>query len=233
MGGGSSKQMLREIDSKLDAQFTAYCDTSAQSIQEVVLTNVNIIATDNCRMSFMNKASVNNECDMGPILDAIAEMAVNADQEFAKALQDAQDRQANANCEADNCKDRVKVAVTKNLTQSCESSAKAQQTMRLNGGTIICDGNSVAEFGNFSEVRATCLRSLLHGGVEDVSGQNTGEEGEGEGDPNSSSQSSYSDMMIMGALALFAIIILKKNYNNTNITNNNTNSNTNNTNAKD
>ena len=77
----------------------------------------------------------------------------------------------------------------------------------------------MAEFGYFSEVRATCLRSLLHGGVEDVSGQNTGEEGEGEGDPNSSSQSSYSDMMIMGALALFAIIILKKNYSNTNNTN--------------
>lgn len=210
MGGGGSKQasVLREIDAKLNAQFTANCNASAQSIQEILLRDVNIIAKDNCRISFMNKASLNSSCDMGPIIDAIAEMAVSADQEFAKTLQDTQDRQANARCEADNCVDKLKVAVTKNLTAACESSSKAQQTMQVTGATIFCDGNSVAEFGNFSEVRATCLRSLLHGGVEEVSGQNTGNLGSSSS--SSSSQSSESDMMIVGAVALFAIIILTK-----------------------
>jgi len=222
MGGGGSKQtsIMREIDAKLDAQFTANCIASAQSIQEIVLRDVNIIAKDNCNISFMNKASVNSSCDMGPIIDAIAEMAVSENKEFAKTLQDAQDRQANANCEADNCTDKLKVAVTKNLTSACESSSKAEQTMKLIGATIFCDGNSVAEFGNFSEVRATCLRSLLHGGVEDVSGQNTENLGSSSSSSSSSWQSSDTDMMIMGALlllfpAIFAtIIITKKKYNN-------------------
>lgn len=210
MGGGGSKQtsVLREIDAKLDAQFTAHCNASAQSIQEIVLRDVNIIARENCKISFMNKASVNSSCDMGPIIDAIAEMTVSADQEFAKTLQDAQDRQANAKCEADNCTDKVKVAVTKKLNSACESSSKAQQTMQVTGATIFCDGNSVAEFGNFSEVRATCLRSLLHGGVEEVSGQNSGNLGSSSS--SSSSQSSDNDMMMMGALALIAIILLTK-----------------------
>tara|TARA_B110000285_G_C15074160_1_gene589724 strand:+ start:907 stop:1548 length:642 start_codon:yes stop_codon:yes gene_type:complete len=212
MGGGGSKQtsILREIDAKLDAQFTTNCNPSAQSIQEILLRDVNIIAKDNCKISFMNKASVNSSCDMGPIIDAIAEMAVSTDQEFAKTLQDAQDRQANAKCEADNCTDKVKVAVTKKLTSACESSSKAQQTMQLTGATIFCDGNSVAEFGNFSEVRATCLRSLLHGGVEEVSSEGTGNLGRSSSSSSSSSQSLDSDMMIMGALALFTVIILTK-----------------------
>lgn len=205
MGGGGSKQtFLREIDANLNSQFTAHCNASAQSIQEIVLRDVNIIATENCRISFINRASVNSSCDMSPIIDAIAEMAVSADQEFARTLQDTQDRQANATCEADNCTDRVKVAVKNNLHSACESSSKAQQTMQVTGATIFCDGNSVAEFGSFSEVRATCLRSLLHGGVEEVSGQNSG-------NSSSSPQSSdYDMMMMMGALALIAIIILIK-----------------------
>lgn len=212
MGGGGSKQtsVLREIDAQLDAQFTAHCNASAQSIQEIVLRDVNVIAKDNCKISFMNKASVNSSCDMGPIIDAIAEMAVSADQEFAKTLQDAQDRQANAKCEADNCTDKVKVAVTKKLNSACESASKAQQTMEVTGATIFCDGNSVAEFGNLSEVRATCLRSLLHGGVEEVSGQNTGNLGSSSSSSSSSSQSLDNDMMMMAALALIAIIILTK-----------------------
>lgn len=210
MGGGGSKQtsVLREIDAKLDAQFTAHCNASAQSIQEIVLRGVNIIARENCKISFMNKASVNSSCDMGPIMDAIAEMAVSADQEFAKNLQDTQDRRANAKCEADNCTDKVKVAVTKNLKSACESSSKAQQTLEVIGATIFCDGNTVAKFGNFSEVRATCLRSLLNGAVEEVSGQNSGNLGSSSS--SSSSQSSDNDMMIIGALALIAIIILTK-----------------------
>jgi hypothetical protein len=146
---------------------------------------------------------------MGPIIDAISEMAVSADKEFAKSLQDAQDRQANSKCEADNCVDKLKVAVTKRLTASCESQSKAQQTMKVTGATIFCDGNTVANFGNFSEVRATCLRSLLHGGIEEVSSKNTTD-----GGSTSSSSSSYSsldsDMMIMGLMLLFAALVLLK-----------------------
>uniref|UniRef100_A0A6C0IXW7 Uncharacterized protein n=1 Tax=viral metagenome TaxID=1070528 RepID=A0A6C0IXW7_9ZZZZ len=210
MGGGGSKQTshFKEIDSRLTAQFEANCKSSAQSIQEISLKGVNIIATDNCNISFMNKASVNSSCDMGPIIDAIAEMAVSTDQEFAKKLEDAQDRQANAKCDKDNCTDKLKVSVAKRLTSACESSSKAQQTLELIGATIICDGNSVAKFGNFSEVRASCLRSLLHGGVEELSGQNT--ENLESSSPSFSTSSQYSDMMIMGALALIVFIILTK-----------------------
>lgn len=215
MGGSSSKPkrtILREIDSTLDAQFKANCIASAQSIQETVLKNVNIIAMDNCNISVMNKASVNTTCEMGPIIDGIAEMAVSADQEFAKNLQNAQDRQANAKCDSNNCIDKIKIGVTKNLTSTCESSAKAEQSMKLIGSTIFCDGNTVAKFGNFSEVRATCLRSLLHDAVDEAFRQNTESSSS-----RSSSQSSIDDMIIMGAIALIAIILLtKKKYSNTN-----------------
>ena len=213
MGGGGSKtktSILREIDSKLDAQFTANCNSNAQIIQEINLDGLNIIARDNCRISFMNKASVNSTCDMGPIIDAISEMAVSTDREFAKGLQEAQDQQANQKCEADNCEDKLKVAVTKRLTSACESSAKAQQTLKIIGLTILCDGNAVANFGNSSEVRATCLRSLLHSGVEDASS-------EGAENTSSASTSSlpYLDndiklMVIMGVFALFLVVILTK-----------------------
>lgn len=206
MGGGGSKQtILREIDGKLDLQFQAHCNSNAQSIQEIYLKDVNIIARDNCKIAFMNKASVNSSCDMGPIIDAIAEMAVSANEEFSKTLQDAQDRQANMKCEADHCEDKLKVAITKNLTSACESVSKAQQTFKLHGGTIVCSGNTVAEFGNFSEVRATCLRSLLHGGLEEVSSKETGNFGES---PSSSSLSSLDNNIVIPVLLLLAILII-------------------------
>lgn len=206
MGVSKWISILKEIDSTLDTQFKANCLASAESIQEIVLEGVNFIIADNCQFSFKNKASVNNTCEMGPIIDAIAEMAVSADQEFAKTLQDAQDRQANTKC-ADNCIDKVKVAIKKKLDSDCKTSSKAKQTMKITGGTILCDGNSVAEYGQFSEVRATCLRSLLHGGVEEVSGKNIENLRSSSYSP---SQSSDNDMMIMGVLALIAIIILTK-----------------------
>lgn len=202
MGGGGSKQtIIRDLDVKLDHLFKANCNSSAQSIQEISLKGVNIEITDNCKISFMNKAIVNSSCDIGPIIDAIAEMAVSENREFAKTLLDAQDRMAILKCEADNCEDRQKVAITKKLNAACESSSKAQQTLKLNGGTILCDGNAVAEYGNFSEVRATCLRSLLHGGVEEVSSQET-ENPVGSLPP---SPWSLDSDMIMGALAFFAV----------------------------
>ena len=215
MGAGGSKpkmtSVIREIDQKINAEFTANCNTSAQSIQEIEINNMNIIMEEGCRMAFINRATVNSFCDMGPIIDAIAEKAVDENQEFAKTIQDAQDRVANAKCKADNCKDKIKVAVTKKLTSNCESSAKAQQTLRLNGATIICNGNTVAKFGNYSEVRATCIRSLLHGGLEEMSKNDTGEfESPSSPPPSYSSKYSESYMMIMFALAFFAIIILTK-----------------------
>lgn len=207
MGGGGSKQ-LSDIDAVLDVQFKANCNTSAQSIQAITLEGVNIIASDNCQISFMNKASVNSTCDMGPIIDAISEMAVSADKDFAETLQDAQDRQANSKCEADNCVDKVKVAVRRRLTEACESKAKAQQTMKLTGARIFCDGNTVATFGNFSEVRATCLRSLLHGGIEEVSSKNTSDISSKNTSDDESTSSLGSNMMIMGILFLFALFFL-------------------------
>lgn len=206
MGGGGSKQttILKEIDAQLDAQFTANCNASAQSIQKITLKGLNLIIRDGCRISFMNKASVNSSCNIGPIIDAISEMVVSTDQEFAKGLQDAQDRQANQKCEADNCEDKLKIAVTKKLTSDCASEAKAQQTVELIGSTIFCDGNSVAEYGNASEVRATCLRSLLHTAVEEAVSERTGTPAGGP------SQSLDSDMMIMGIMALVVVIVLIK-----------------------
>ena len=210
MGGGGSKQqssVIREIDAKLDAQFTAHCNSTATSIQEITLEDVNIIAKENCKIRFMNKASLNSSCDMGPILDAIAEMAVNTNQEFAKTLQDTQDRQANMKCDADNCEDKIKVAITKKLTSSCESRAKAEQTMKLTGATIYCDGNSVAEFGNFTEVRATCLRSLLLDGLKETDSNFSNSDNNIA--PKPPEQPPYTEILfifiISGAILLFVI----------------------------
>jgi|GEM_PF-7068209 hypothetical protein len=198
MGGGGSEPI--DIDGILDAQFKINCLASATSIQDIELNKVNVIMGDNCNLTFMNRASVNSSCEMAPIIDAIAEVVVSADEEFAKTLQDAQDRQANAKCEADNCTDKIKVAIAKNLNSACETAAKAQQTLTLNGANIICDGNTVSKFGNYTEVRAHCLRSLLHDTVEEVSGQNSENLGSSDNDM----------MMMLGVLALIAIIILEE-----------------------
>lgn len=205
MGGGGSKEKaeyFRAIDTQLNNQFEVNCLASAESIQELTLEDTSVIMRDNCKISFMNKVSVNSTCNMTPIIDAIAEMVVNGDQKLAETLQATQDRQANAQCEADNCKDRLTISVTNNLKSSCENAAKSKQSLKMIGGTIICDGNAVAEHGNFSEVKATCLRSLLRGGVEEVFGtENLG------GAPPPSSPLD-SKMIIMGALALIVVIIL-------------------------
>ena len=203
MGGGGSEAI--DIDGILDAQFKINCLASATSIQNIELNHVSFIMGDNCNLTFRNRASVNSSCEMAPIIDAIAEVVVSADEEFAKTLQDAQDRQANAKCEADNCTDKIKVAIAKNLNSACATAAKAQQTLTLNGANIICDGNTVSKFGNYTEVRAHCLRSLLgvEDTVEEVSGQNSENLGSSDNDNNDM-------MMMLGVLALIAIIILEE-----------------------
>ena len=202
MGGGSSKQShIREIDSEIDAQFRANCNASASGIQVITLKDVTIIARDNCRFSAVNKASLNSTCEMSPIFDAIAEMAVNTDMEFAQRLQDAQDRQANMKCDADNCEDRLKVSIKRRLASACDSKSRAIQTVNVLGGTIFCDGNTIADFGNQTEIRATCLSKLLHDVVEEMSPDKT--------DPEDiTSTLTQKQIMLLIVLLLIAVLVL-------------------------
>jgi hypothetical protein len=59
----------------------------------------------------------------------------------------------------------LKVNVKKHLDATCGSQARATQSFNMHGGTIYCDGNSVATYGNFAEVRASCLRDMLYKGI--------------------------------------------------------------------
>ena len=167
MGGSNSKNRdfyEKSIDVKLNNTFDANCQARASSFQEIHLNNVNFFIRDNCKLEFVNRAVLNTTCEMGPIIDAIAEMAVATDEEFAKTLQDTNDRESLDKCEADNCIDRLKVNVKKHLDATCGSQARATQSFNMHGGTIYCDGNSVATYGNFAEVRASCLRDMLYKG---------------------------------------------------------------------
>lgn len=164
MGGNSSKptSYIEEIDTTISSQFEAHCTPTANSAQIIELQGLNIIAKDNCRMEFMNKASVDSTCEMSPIIDGVSKMAVETSKEFAEILQGAMDREANKNCDADNCEDKLRVAVTKHLTAKCASETTANQTLKMNGGVIFCTGNTVSTYGNYAEVRASCLQKLLH-----------------------------------------------------------------------
>lgn len=162
MGGGPSK--LSIIDNELYAAFDAHCESSADSYQEITLENVNINASGNCQMNFINKAVVNSACDMGPILDSVAEMAANADETFVKSLQATEARSTNGSDDFD-----VNVLkIRQNLTAKCSSRARAEQQLRLKNVTISCNDNSSQTWGNTQDVRAMCLKSMLHDAFNSV-----------------------------------------------------------------
>tara|TARA_B100001778_G_scaffold328859_1_gene328916 strand:+ start:1560 stop:2201 length:642 start_codon:yes stop_codon:yes gene_type:complete len=155
MGGGSSR--LKYIDAQLDAKFRAHCEASATSQQLLELRNVKLTTRDDCTMNFRNTSTVNSACDMGPILDAVAEMSADADETFVRALQALEDR---GSTEATS--DVTRMKIRRHLDSKCSAVSNAQQTLVLKGLTLACDGNSTINFGNVTDVRADCIRTLLH-----------------------------------------------------------------------
>ena len=168
MGGGGSKpdpEQIRQISANLDLQFSGNCSPSASVQQQIQLNNVKIRARDDCAINFVNYATVNATCDMSSIIDAIAQLAVQADEKFAKALMSAQD--AAESTSADIYTQQINVK--KKLTAECHSAANAKQSLVINGAVLECTGNSQIKSGNEADVRATCLRTQLHNALTEAS----------------------------------------------------------------
>lgn len=168
MGGGGSKptpEQIRQISANLDLQFSGNCSPSASVQQTLSLKDVHIKASGDCAIGFFNLATVNATCDMGAIIDAIAQLAVQADAEFAKALMSAQDA-----AEASTADTHTQQINVKNkLTAECHSTANARQSLLINGAVLECTGNSQINSGNEADVRATCLRTQLHNALAEAS----------------------------------------------------------------
>lgn len=168
MGGGGSKptpEQIRQISANLDLQFSGNCSPSASVQQMIKLNNVKIRARDDCSINFINYATVNATCDMSAIIDAIAQLAVQADAEFAKALMSAQDAAEATTADTHT----QQINVKKKLTAECHSTANAKQSLVINGAVLECTGNSQITSGNDADVRATCLRTQLHNALTEAS----------------------------------------------------------------
>jgi hypothetical protein len=168
MGGGGSKptpEQIRQISANLDLQFSGHCSPSASVQQMIKLNNVTIRARDDCSINFINHATVNATCDMSAIIDAIAQLAVQADEEFAKALMSAQDAAESSTADTHT----QQINVKKKLTAECHSAANAKQSLVINGAVLECAGNSQITSGNDADVRATCLRTQLHNALDQAS----------------------------------------------------------------
>ena len=169
MGAGGSKptpEQIRQISANLDVQFSGNCTPSASVQQMIKLNNVKIRARDNCSINFINYATVNAyECDMSAIIDAIAQLAVQTDAEFAKALMSAQDAAEATTADTHT----QQISVKKKLTSECHSNANAKQSLVINRAVLECTGNSQITSGNYADVRATCLRTQLHNALTEAS----------------------------------------------------------------
>ena len=168
MGGRNSKpaERSREISANLKLQCDANCNPSATSQQRIELEGVTIRARDNCSINFINYATVDTSCDMNSIIDAVAKVAVQADESFAKQLMDARDAAESSSADVH----RQELNIQKSLKASCLSHANAQQTIKITGAVMECTGNSQITSGNDADVRATCLRTKLSEALDKVSG---------------------------------------------------------------
>jgi hypothetical protein len=168
MGVGGSKptpEQIRQISANLDLQFSGNCLPSASVQQMIQLNNVKIRARDDCSINFINYATVNAKCDMSAIIDAIAQLAVQSDAEFAKALMSAQDAAEATTADTHT----QQISVKKKLKAECHSTANAMQSLVINGAVLECTGNSQITSGNEADVRATCLRTQLHNALTEAS----------------------------------------------------------------
>lgn len=168
MGGRNSKpaERSREISANLKLQFDANCNPSATSQQRIELEGVTIRARDNCSINFINYATVDTSCDMNSIIEAVAKVAVQADESFAKQLMDARDAAESSSADVH----RQELNIQKSLKASCLSHANAQQTIKFTGAVMECTGNSQVTSGNDADVRATCIRTKLNDALDKVSG---------------------------------------------------------------
>lgn len=168
MGGGGSKstpEQIRQISANLNLQFSGNCSPSASAQQQIKLNNVKIRARDDCSINFINYATVNTTCDMSAIIDAIAQLAVEADENFAKALMSAQDAADSSTADTHT----QIINVKKKLKAECLSTSNAKQSLEINGAVLECTGNSQITSGNDADVRATCLRTQLHNALTEAS----------------------------------------------------------------
>lgn len=155
MGKGLSKEKAgRQIDALLDLEFQANCSASSSSRQEIELRGVTIVARDDCQINFFNRSTLNSTCDMAAILDRVATLAADADESFAKTL-----ASADTAGEGD---EPLSLQIRKKLSSQCNTSSDAMQTLRIIDSVFVCEGNTKSTYGNETDVRATCLRSVLH-----------------------------------------------------------------------
>jgi hypothetical protein len=206
---------LSEIYEIVEFQFGQQCTASSSSKQTISFRNTKMILRDNCKMKMENTAILDSSCQMADIADAIAEEIVKVDLELAKEIQSVQDKKANAQCDADDCVNKVTTAVKKKLLVSCASDASAVQTIKMTDSTVFCDGNSEAGFGQQSEVRASCIKSVLRNAQELRSPEKLPEKL-----PKKTSPKNNSDrnklLLLVVALFFIVIIVKKKKTTNTN-----------------
>jgi hypothetical protein len=171
MGGGGSKptpEQIRQISANLDLLFSGNCSPNASVQQTISFKDVVIRASDNCSVGWFNLATVNSTCDMSAIIDAVAQLAVQADAEFAKALMSAQDAAEALTADVHTQQMNVK----KKLTAECHSVSQARQSILVSDSILYCDKNAQMNHGNKTDVRATCLRNQLHNALTEASGVN-------------------------------------------------------------
>lgn len=210
MGGSGSKptpEQIRSISANLDLQFSGNCSPSASVQQEIQLNNVKIRARDDCVITWINYATVNATCDMSSIIDAIAELTVQADEEFAKALMSAEDAAESTT------KDIQKINVKKKLTSECYSTANAKQSLVVNGAVIECTGNSQITSGNEADVRATCLRTQLNDALTKSSKQSklvSRKNTQNTQNTQNTMELTENEIMVLGFALLLVITVVKK-----------------------
>jgi len=150
-----------KINAQLNSQFEANCQSTATSVQLLEVKDIKVVARGNCTISFKNESTVDSQCDLKPIIKSVTDALVATDKNLAKLMTGEEESISNTISDKD-----LKVKIRKHLELSCDSHAKATQTLRITGVNIYCDQDAGVEYTNSTEVRATCLKEMFNDALE-------------------------------------------------------------------
>lgn len=146
---------ISEAYSKIDRQFDSFCDASNNTSQSITLRGNTYIMTDDCKQTFVNKATVRANCKMDDITENVAQFlsTTNLGREIA-------DIDTCADADAD-CTATLTESIKTKLRSACSSQNDATQSFTKTDSVILCDSNTDSVWGNEMDVRASCLKQQV------------------------------------------------------------------------
>lgn len=168
MGGQASKsaEYRSQLERHINQTFEQQCTTNGVCSQSLVLGNLNIDATGNCKITFENECKFDGDaqCNMTNALQSLAPQLKSQDpkliDELGKMLDGKFDRT--------NIQSQTIESITNAFKQKCATNTGSYQSIKSGDISIRCSDQSTFRMRNKAAHSANCITNMVNQAIDNI-----------------------------------------------------------------